>query len=191
MIYEMNKAEFRSLNSKYSPLIKDMIDKNVPFYRFNKKIIWQFDYDEDYSIIATCSKKTNIISINLKAVVKADDDNNLKEIEYFLLHEIRHIFQHDMIEDFNKGIKTPIPSETIEKWINEEKNYIKALDENGNENPGYFAQDIEMDAYAFSYAVMKYKYGEAKIYIPPMYGEDFFEIVNEWLKTFEEEKIPC
>lgn len=41
-----------------------------------------------------------------------------------------------------------------------------------------------MDAYAYSYAVMKYKYGEVEyLYIPQTYQNDEFdEIVNEWYK---------
>ena len=186
----MEKERFESLANKYSPLIKNLIDSNVRFYSFNQTIKWQFGYDDDISIVAVCNKETNIITINIKAVENADIKQNIKEIEYYLLHEIRHIFQHLMIADYNSGIQTPIPFEIIKNWIDEEAHYIKALDKNGIENPGYALQDIEKDAYAFSYAVMKYKYGEVNVYIPEIYGKEFNDIVDEWLTTFKEEKIP-
>jgi len=45
-------------------------------------------------------------------------------------------------------------------------------------NDDYFKQDIEMDAYAFALAVMQYKYGTIDLYIPPIYGKEFYEIVD-------------
>ena len=69
--------------------------------------------------------------------------------------------------------------------------YVTALNEEGKENTGYFSQDMEMDAYAYSYAVMKYKYGEVEyLYIPQAYQNDEFdEIVNEWQVAFKNEEL--
>ena len=77
------------------------------------------------------------------------------------------------------------------KWSEEEDNYVTALNEEGKENTGYFSQDMEMDAYAYSYAVMKYKYGEVEyLYIPQTYQNDEFdEIVNEWQVAFKNEVL--
>ena len=49
-----------------------------------------------------------------------------------------------------------------------------------------------MDAYAFSLAVMKYKYDEKRIkhlYIPHQFGDDFWNKVNCWAKYFKEKKL--
>ena len=48
-----------------------------------------------------------------------------------------------------------------------------------------------MDAFAYAYAVMKYKYGEVKyLYIPKTYRNDEFDkIVNEWQIAFKKEGL--
>ena len=55
----------------------------------------------------------------------------------------------------------------------------------------YFAQDMEMDAFAYSYAVMMYKYGEVKyLYVPKAYHNNKFDrIVNEWQVAFKNEGL--
>lgn len=185
----MNKEYFELLRKAYAPIVNDIINKNVRFYRFNETIRWCFGFDEDISIIATCNRKTNVITINLNSFMKAYIEHDLKTIEYYLLHEIRHIFQHEIIKDFKEGLDVAIDKKIIEKWIYEGDHYIKSCDEDGNENPDYFQQDSEMDAYAFSYAVMKYKYGELDLYVPQVYESDFYNIVDEWIEAFVEEKL--
>lgn len=185
----MDKEEFELLNKVYAPIVVDIINKNVRFYRFNKTIQWCFGFDEDVAIMAVCDRKTNVITINLKSFMKAYFENDFKTVEYYLLHEIRHIFQHEIIKDYKSGLEIPLDKNIVEKWIYEGEHYIASIDKNGNENPDYFYQDSEMDAYAFSYAVMKYKYHKVDLYIPPVYGSDFYDIVNEWIDVFKEEKL--
>ena len=81
--------------------------------------------------------------------------------------------------------------ELAREWSEEENNYAMALDKDGNENAEYFAQDMEMDAFAYSYAVMKYKYGEVEyLYIPKAYiNVEFDKIVAEWQETFKNEGL--
>ena len=72
------------------------------------------------------------------------------------------------------------------------ENYVRALDDNGKENDNYFKQDIEIDAYAFSLAVMKYKYTEEEIkqlYVPTQFKDNFWDIVNDWINYFKKEKL--
>ena len=63
---------------------------------------------------------------------------------------------------------------------------------------GYFPTDqeirfVEKDGYvlAYAYAVMKYKYGEVSyLYVPKTYENDeFYGIVDEWIDTFERERL--
>ena len=185
----MEKEELELLSKAYAPIIDRIIKDNVRFYRFERTIYWRFTYDERDSIMATTNRNNNVISINLKSVMRAYAEKDLKTIEYFLLHEIRHVFQHLIIADYKNEEEISISKEIVEKWIGEQKNYVQSLDENGKENKEYFLQDSEMDAYAFSYAVMKYKYKNVNLYIPPVYGNEFWSIVDEFISVFTEEKL--
>lgn len=184
----MNKEDFKLQCKAFKPLIENIIKENVKYYGFNDPIKWTFDYCNDAAIMAVCSRTTNIISINIKSVMISYRLDNLKTVEYYVLHEIRHVFQHLIISDYQKGEEIPINREIVEKWIYEGEHYIKSLDEYGNENDEYFLQDSEMDAYAFSYAVMKYKYTwVSDLYVPIIYGKDFYDIVDAWLDAFKKD----
>ena len=180
----------QELQNRYAPIISNLIASNINFYRFKKTIKWQFYYDERVSIFGYYSDKTDILSVNICFVDFAFKRQEPLQIEYFLLHEIRHVFQFLEISDFKEGKETCIDSEIIKKWISENENYCAALNEDGNENPAYFKQDMEFDAYAYSYAVMKYKYGDISyLYKPTRYGDEFDETVENWCKTFQAEQL--
>ena len=90
------------------------------------------------------------------------------------------------MKEYKDNINKDISPYLIEKWIYEGEHYIKSLDKNGNENPKYFEQASELDAYAFSYALMKHKYKDAdSLYVPKYYGNEFHSIVNDWLVYFQ------
>ena len=184
----MTEEEFDKLSNLYSPLITKIINSNARFYGFNEKIRWCFTYKKEISIMAETDRKTNVISFNVNAINYSYLTGHVMDVEYYVLHEIRHIFQHIIIKDYVEGKDVPIPKEIVERWIKEQNNYVPSLDENGNENKGYFLQDIEMDAFAFSYAVMKYKYKNVDyLYVPPIYGKEFEEIADEWIDCFSKE----
>lgn len=174
-------------NLHYSSLIQKLIEDNHKFFMFEKTIEWCFWYDDNAAIVATCGRKDNIIRINSLSILMAIRGDDLRTIEYYLLHEIRHIFQHLVIADYLANKNVSVDECIIKLWIDESSHYVKAIDKNGNENPRYFEQDSELDAYAFSYAVMKYKYKDtATLYLPKVYSNDHFEsIVNEWLEAFD------
>lgn len=189
---KLNKEEIAELPKLYESIINKLISNNVEFYRFSETIKWCFGFDDKTSIVAETNRKNNVITINIKAFMRSLFEDNLITIEYFLLHEIRHVFQHLIISDFESGLDLPISEEIVKKWKYEGDHYIKSLLDNGEENPKYFMQDSEMDAYAFSLSVMEYKYKQNKIkhlYIPPVYGHDFRRLVEEWKDTFEKENI--
>lgn len=90
------------------------------------------------------------------------------------------------IANYYKG-KHSADSLHIKKWIKEGKNYIKSIDKNGKLNIDYFKQNSELDAYAFSYAVMKYKYNsryDSELYVPPIYKEEMKEGFEMMVKDF-------
>ena len=186
----MEKPTQTDIEKICSKTVSDFISDNVRFFRFRETIKWDFVKNEDISIIASVNRRTNVVNVNFNSVVHAWLINDLMTIEYFLLHEIRHVFQHLMIHDFQNNEPVSFPADIIEKWIFEMNHYVQALDKEGNENKEYFLQDCEMDAYAFSYAVMKYKYKNVeKLYLPPIYGKEFFSIVDDFINTFREEKL--
>ena len=96
----IEKELFELLQQQYSPIISDIINSDVEFYRTNQTIRWKFGYDERVAIFAWCNRKTNIVTVNIAAVDFALQQNEPLDIEYFLLHEIRHIYQHLEIEDY-------------------------------------------------------------------------------------------
>jgi hypothetical protein len=188
----MNADLFAFLQDQYSPIISRIINSNVRFYRTNQTIQWQFGFDERVALFASCNRQTNILTINIAAVDFAFQQNEPLQIEYFLLHEIRHIYQHLEVEDYKTDPTKCNNAELARKWSEEEENYIAALNKDDKENAGYFQQDMELDAYAYAFAVMKYKYGEIPyLYVPKAYeGESkFSQIVCEWLQAFKTEGL--
>lgn len=186
----MKKEEFEMLSKAYAPYVKQIIESNTRFYRSNDTIRWCFGYDENTAIMATYNRTTNVVTINLKSFMQAYFSKDLKTIEYYLLHEIRHVFQNSIIKDYKEGLEIPVGEDIVTKWIQEGENYVTSCDKEGNENLDYFMQDCEMDAYAFSLAVMKYKYGDvSNLYVPPVYGDEFNQILKMWMDAFKEENL--
>ncbi len=186
----IDKNEFELLSKSYAPIVSNIINSNVKFYRFKETIKWCFGYDEDEAIMASCDRKDGHITINLNSFIRAYLNNDLLTVEYYLLHEIRHAFQFSVIKDYQEGKEIPISVDYVRLWIKENENYITACDKDGNLNKSYFKQDCELDAYAFSYAVMKYKYKNCEhLYIPEIDKEEFDSIVSEWINTFKSEDL--
>ena len=70
------------------------------------------------------------------------------------------------------------------------KQYVPALNKDGKGNAEYYEQDLEFDAFAFAYAVIKYKYGDVRyIFKPTRYGKEFDEMVENWCQTFQSEGL--
>lgn len=189
MIKEEYKRVYDEYNPIFAPIINKMIHDNYKYFQISETIKWGFGYDEDLSIMGTCDRNTNIIRLNIFSVKKAYLEKSLIDVEYFITHEIRHIFQHIKIREYKAGIKGEVDTNLIEKWIFENEHYIKALDKDGNENIAYFKQDSEFDAYAFSYALMKFKYKNiSQLYVPKCYGKEFYDTVDYWIKIFNNYK---
>ena len=53
----IGKQLFEYLQYQYSPIINDIINSDVGFYRTNRTIQWKFGYDERVAIFAWCDKK--------------------------------------------------------------------------------------------------------------------------------------
>ncbi len=186
----MDKQLFDLLSMRYAPLITNILTDNVKFFRFHEAIKWQFSFDERIAIFAWCNRKTNILTINIGAVDFALSINEPLHIEYFLLHEIRHIYQHMEIANYKNNSSACNNPKLAQKWADEEEQYVPALNNDGSENQNYFNQNMEFDAFAFAFAIMKYKYGEIPYIQKPLrYGEEFYKTVESWCQTFQSENM--
>ena len=187
----IDEQKFNSLVLKYSPIIKSIIDSNVKYYRTNQVIKWKFGYDDRVAMVALCDKKNNVITLNIASVDFSFSINEPLQIEYFLLHEIRHIYQYLEIQTYIQEPSKCNNYELAKKWFEESNNYAPPVDKKNNENILYYKQDMEMDAFAYSYAVMLYKYGKINyLEIPKVYqNEEFESIVNSWLNVFKSENL--
>jgi len=183
----MNKEIFKKLTAQYAPLIQWLIDSDSVYTNIDKKIMWMFAWDDNPAITGTVNRTTNVMSVNIVFVDEAYQENRIFDIEYFLLHEMRHIYQNIQVEKF-KTNKNTISDSFILKWIKENKNYIKALDGSGNENIDYFKQDCELDAYAFAYSVMNQKYFgryNQSLFVPDVYQYELKEVFDSAVNDFK------
>ena len=187
----MDKVTFTELQNKYSMAVSQFINQNINFYQIDFAIRWQFGFDEKIAIIASYDRKEKIIKVNIASVDYAFKINQELMIEYFLLHEIRHIYQFQEIEKYKKNPSECDNQFLAKKWLEESLKYKSAVDENGNENKEYFFQDMELDAFAYAYAVMLYKYGKIDyINVPQIYiNSKFDNIVEEWIQVFKKENF--
>jgi hypothetical protein len=175
----------------YVGMVSTIIDSNQQFYRSSKKIRWAFKNDNNISVFACYRKKEDIVLINYLAVEDAMENNRLPDIEYFTMHEIRHMFQQEEINDYKNNKPIFVDESIIKKWILEDSNYHSATVNNEEGLKEYFSQDEEIDAYAYAYAIMEYKYGQkiSYLYMPEYNKKEFVRLKNEWIKAFKNESI--
>jgi len=146
---------FEELKKKYTPIIDKLLIDNEKFYQFSNKTEWRFIQNEDKAIIAHCDNNL-VININIVSIAYMEEVKQPHMLEYYLLHEIRHKYQRMCVNN-----NQPVP--TLEIWRFEFKNYITMY----QDIDAYYNQSIEFDAFAFSYAVMLYKYGKIDYINPP------------------------
>ena len=169
-----------NLKEIYKPVIQKIIDNNKKFYNFSNLVEWDFFENENIAIVGKCQSDFKLY-ININSVHFAYSINEPLQIEYFLLHEIRHIYQKRLIYDYElKNINKPL-ADLWKKELQTYKNTEACIN-------NYYQQNIEFDAYSFSYAVMIYKYGNINYIIPPKCYRDqiqFKERVNKLLCLFK------
>ncbi len=174
------------LESKFKPIIKKLINDNKKFYGFEKQINWNFFINEDIGLVATNNYKLEL-KVNILAVDYAYKNKQPIMIEFFILHEIRHIYQRY----FAYLLKTnECPNIPLAKQYNKEFSNYCNLYQN---REIYYSQQIEFEAYVFSYSVIKYKYGHVDyIHYPTFYDEQNVAIekyVNHWLDIFKNQNL--
>lgn len=178
--------DYKTLENKFKPIIQNIIDDNKKFYGFNNPIDWSFFVDNDIGLVATNTPKLEL-KINIISVEFAYKNNEPLMIEFFILHEIRHIYQRYFANLLNTNKCPNIQLAIIYK--NEFANYCNIY----QNREYYYGQQIEFEAFTFSYSVIKYKYGEVDyIHYPSFYDEQNIDIkkyVNNWLHIFKNQNL--
>lgn len=174
---------FDILKSQYTPTVQRIIDENKKFYNIDGNIEWEFFENEDTAIFAY--HKGLKMYLNIRSVIRSFANEQPKLVEYFIIHEIRHILQHIIIANDSNNANSPL-FEFARQCDYEFKHYINMKDN----LYAYYDQEVEYDAYTYAYAVILYKYGKLD-YIdkPSFYGDEFCDRVHRWVENFKSKNL--
>lgn len=104
-----------------------------------------------------CPSVTNDHTITFnKAWIEAgrlDSD----DIPFFLIHELRHIYQLEQIHNFGTGIAVNEKPETLKKWMYEWEHYSYNMGDPVSRKKN-ITQEIEMDANGYAMALLILKH---------------------------------
>lgn len=170
---------------KYRSTIQNIIDSNKKFYGFENKVEWEFFEDNNKAIFAYVGEGLKLY-VNIKSVNFSYEINEPFQIEYFILHEVRHIYQKRLILLYKTDpMNCPAP-QVAQRYDFEFCNYIKP-----DNLEQYYSQQIEFDAYVFSYSVMLYKYGVINYIKLPKFLEslEVKRIVDSWIDIFKKQEL--
>lgn len=169
------------LKGKYRENIQHIIDKNKRFYGNIGDIKWDYySKDNKYEYAYNKNKK---VYINIVAVHNAVKTNNTMYIEYFIIHEIRHIYQYYCIDLYNRDFSKCPNSNHAKMWKDNYDNY-----KNYDNQEEYYNQIVEFDAFVFAMAVIQYVYREKNYVVPPKYyvnNENYYLAVNCLIYQFK------
>ena len=189
----MANSDVNIYSSFDSYIIESIFKDNYPFYSlfYTENIKWQIYEDKNVDIIATVSsRKGNILSINMNSIMDAQNYGDYKGIEYYILHEIRHLYQNEQIKKYKNKEYIDLDEDMVKNWILEKKIKHTRINPDGTINDDFYLQDKEKDAYAFAYAVMKYRYEDNfDPYIPDVYKKPFLLLVKKWIDIFKKEDL--
>lgn len=174
--------ELEILKIEFEPIIKSIINDNAKFYQFTNKVEWQYFYNKDYALVTMCGNNLTI-NINIAAISHILKVNQPLMLEYYILHEIRHLYQRLFILQYRFEPAKPNHKKAVQ-WLTEFNHYANIYEDRNR----YYYQSIEFDAFAFSYAVMFYKYGKVDyISAPNIYDNDaiFYNVVDQFITYFK------
>ena len=170
---------------QYTPVIDFIIVSNERFYGITDPIKWKFTFNESLALAAHYEKNEKGIVINIAFVDFAFFQREPYQVEFFILHEIRHWYQDSEMDKYKTDPTKCDNPVLAEQWLKETDNYVKPSV--GEKNANYYAQDMEEDAYAFAYAVVSYKYGKGLPHLVPRAYENeaFFKRVDTLIEQFK------
>ncbi len=145
------------------------------YKRMTCRIVPSSEMDENTLGLAKFSEKT--IYLNSKYFLDASLKYNMM---FTLLHEGRHIFQHEHVNKTYKNNSKVFKLSKAYKWKNSLGGY---MDTSSTDYYGYANQSIELDANIFAYKQLKKlkrKFGKDEKYIKEIeYAENLLENVKE------------
>ena len=170
---------------KYRSLIQDIIDSNKRFYGFENKVEWDFFENNDKAVFAFVKEDLKLY-ININSVIYSYEINEPLQIEYFILHEIRHIYQRRFIILYKTDPTRCSNSQVAQRYDYEFRNYIKP-----DNLEQYYSQQIELEAFLFSYSVMLYKHGVIDYIKLPSFLESIGaqQYVDSWIDVFKKQNL--
>ncbi len=195
-------SELDKLAEHYKPIIEQFFVENKKFFNTSEDIKWDFIYDgrfHDEGRPLLCSyarPRDNMISLNIAFVDYMFKKNEPLNIEETILSDMRLVYQYDQIEKYKNNPKDCHDLELTKTWIKEieEKEWINHfLGEDDdlelkefNKNRKYY---MKPDRRVYSYAVIKYKYGEVSYINKPYIGEkdSLFYTVDDYINQFKTE----
>lgn len=172
---------------QYTPVIDFIIDSNKRFYSIQDPIKWRFFFNENPAVTAFYNNAEKRVSINVVFVDWAFSQREPYQIEFFILHELRHWYQYSEMEKCKTDPSMCENPTLTEKWVKESANYVPPLNCEDKKNADYYRQDMETDAFVFSYAVVSYKYGKGLPHLVPhaYENEAFFKRVDALIEQFK------
>lgn len=115
------------------------------------------EYTEERFRNPNCPSVTNGTKITFnKAWIEAGLPNS-DDVPFFLIHELRHIYQHDQITKYESGLTTQESERIIKRWKHEWENYIPNLGDSQSRARN-LSQEIEKDANGYSMALLILKH---------------------------------
>lgn len=160
------------LIAKYNNTIINIImDMQNLFPNFKGPVQYDFFINEDCSITGYYSKEVDCLRLNLFFIdFGFERIKQPYEIIKFIIHELRHRYQHIAIKDYYNGLCDYESEETILSWEKSFKEYSGLRPRDKESEINYYNQSIELDAFAFSHAAIIELYGdEVETNIPEYY----------------------
>lgn len=142
------------------PLLINWMNNEIRFYLFADVGQVNFKYAEEgfesRENAAQCNYDRREILFNIDWLKDRFRRNEIYQIEYLIIHEIRHFYQRRLVESYTSkdGMRLYESPAIIKTWKDNFANYIRNKGSDGESEKAYFTQPVEVDAVAFSYYLL-------------------------------------
>ena len=151
---------------KVIPLLVNWMNNDIRFYMFAD--VGQIDFKyaekgfESRENAAQCSYEKRRITFNIDWLKDRFKYNEIYQIEYLIMHEVRHFYQRRVVESYTnkEGIRLYESPSIIRAWKDNFEHYIRNKGGEGEDDKDYFTQPVEVDAVAYSYYLLLHLHPE-------------------------------